>query len=266
MDPADVKAHWQDWAARYGTDLQATTRAATVKRLEVDALARALRAAPPRRLLEAGCGNGANAVALARAFPELEVLGVDYVEEMVAHARVNAEAVGVAGRVRFEHGDVLELAAVPGLAPGYDAVVSVRCLINLSGAERQEAGLAALTACVAPGGLLLLIENSVDTHAAQNDAREALGLARRAPAAFNTFLADDWLRARLGATLTDVRVEDFASLHDLVLYALVPATNGGEVDYDHPLVAVATRLSLALGGAPCGAFGQNRLWTGRRAR
>jgi hypothetical protein len=60
-----------------------------------------------------------------------------------------------------------------------------------------------------------------------------------------------------------VETEDFGSLHDLILYTLVPAINGGEVDYSHPLVEAATVLSLKTAQDNPGAFGtfgQNRLY------
>ena len=56
-------------------------------------------------------------------------------------------------------------------------------------------------------------------------------------------------------------VDEFAALHDLVLYVLVPASNGGTVDYGHPVVEAATRLLLACPGAGgVTSAGQNRLF------
>jgi len=273
MDRDANRAHWEDWARRFGPALRATTKAGTAKRLEIDALARAIErhwgsGRPPRSLLEAGCGNGYNAVALACAFPELQVAGIDYAATMVEMARRNAAEAELAHRIRIEPGDVLDLAAVEGLAPTYDVVVSDRCLINLDTLEHQKQAITALAERVAPGGLLLLIENSTRTHAAQNALRQRIGLPPRAPAEFNLFLDEDAIRPHLERHLDLLEVEDFISLHDLVLYVLVPATNGGRVDYDHPLVEAATALSLAL--APeerdqIGAFGQNRLFVARRA-
>ncbi len=63
-------------------------------------------------------------------------------------------------------------------------------------------------------------------------------------------------------------VDDFAALHDLVLYVLGPLAHGGEVDYADPLVEAATALLLApetarlLGGL--GPVGQNRLYVFRK--
>src|SRR2546427_5601191 len=97
-----------------------------------------------------------------------------------------------------------------------------------------------------PGGRLLLVENVEQAFERQTSCRRAAGLPARRPAAFNLFLDEDlllrWVEEQ-GLEL--VGHDDFGSLHDLVLYVLVPLANGGEVDYEHPLVAAATDLSLA---------------------
>ena len=90
----------------------------------------------------------------------------------------------------------------------------------------------------------------------------------RTPAEFNHFFDEATLLPflpKVGLEVLDI--EDFISLHDLVLYVLVPMVNGGKVDYEHPMVEAATQLNIALsslqpGGA--GAFGQNRLYKCRK--
>jgi len=64
--------------------------------------------APPRRALDLGTGTGAGAFAIARRFPQAEVIGLDLADEMVERARrkVSDE---LAGRVRFEIGDASRL-------------------------------------------------------------------------------------------------------------------------------------------------------------
>jgi SAM-dependent methyltransferase len=66
---------------------------------------RRLRAAPPARVLDLGCGLGASAISLARAYPRAVVLGVDLDDASVAEARAAAAAAGVADRVSFVTGD-----------------------------------------------------------------------------------------------------------------------------------------------------------------
>lgn len=271
MDSDDIRQHWTQWATAYGSALRATTKTWTAKALEIDALSRRLRAHLGDRagtVLEVGCGNGVNCVELAKAFPSLELDGVDYVPEMVAGAVENARGGGVAGRTRFHVGDVNDLAAVTALRPAYDVVFTDRCLINLNTSELQKAAIGALASRVEAGGLLLMIENSLTSYAAQNRCRTALGLDARTPAAFNRFFDESEIRPQIAACGLDlVEVEDFGSLHDLMLYVLVPAINGGTVDYEHPLVQAATTLSIALAGtadAGFGHLGQNRLFVCRR--
>jgi S-adenosylmethionine-diacylgycerolhomoserine-N-methlytransferase len=60
----------------------------------------------PRRVLEVGCGTGRNLAALAKAFPEAEIVGLDLSEEMLRIAREKTAAFGE--RVRLLQGAYLE--------------------------------------------------------------------------------------------------------------------------------------------------------------
>ena len=261
----DIRAHWENWAKSFGTDLRATTRTGTAKALEIDALARCIggirgTAGRPLSLLEAGCGNGYNCIALARAFEDCTFSAFDYVPDMAAAARVLVNEAGVGDRVTVFEDDVTALAHVTGT---FDVILTVRCLINLNTDELQQAAIARLAGRVHDGGHLLMIENSRTTHGAQNHARELVGLAPRAPAEFNRFLDEDKVRAQLADLGFAVETEDFGSLHDIALYVLGPMMNEGKVDYEHPLVMAATQLSLAMNQErrnAFGAFGQNRLF------
>lgn len=271
MEASEIHDHWTQWATKYGMDLRATTRATTPKVLEIDALTRRFRAiatdSPVTDVLELGCGNGVNCFALAESFPATRFDGVDFVAEMVQAARERAGA--FPGKPpRFFVGDVLALQAVEGLERDYDVVFTDRCLINLNTHELHNQAVAALATRVRPGGHLVLIENSTATYGRQNDCRSILGLPPRTPASFNLFFDEAQIRAQAASSgLQLVHVEDFSSLHDLVLYALVPAMNGGTVDYEHPLVKLATNLSLGVFAQTpnaFGDFGQNRLFHWRR--
>jgi SAM-dependent methyltransferase len=265
MDLDNIKRHWAEWA-KAGVDLRATTKTGTIKRLEIAALVRAIRKngmeGRQRTVLEAGCGNGQNCVALAAEFANFKFVGFDYVEAMVQSARLLAESNRVADRLSFVVGDMLDLAKC-NLADSYDVVFTDRAIINLNTEERQMRVISALASRVASGGLLLLLENFVETYERQNDCRELLGLQRRTPAEFNRFLVGEHVKSlvcELGFDL--VAIDDFGSLHDLLLYVLLPAVNEGQINYEHPLVAAATELCLELGSMeaePFGRFGQNRL-------
>jgi glycosyltransferase involved in cell wall biosynthesis/2-polyprenyl-3-methyl-5-hydroxy-6-metoxy-1,4-benzoquinol methylase len=59
-----------------------------------------------KRVLDVACGNGAGAIRFAMEHPELHVVGIDYAEGNIAHAREAAERAGVADRCTFVAGPV----------------------------------------------------------------------------------------------------------------------------------------------------------------
>ena len=73
---------------------------------------------PPAQVLDLGTGTGAGAFAIARRFPNAEIVGIDIAERMLAEARRKA-APAVAARVRFQHADA---AALPFAANSFDLV------------------------------------------------------------------------------------------------------------------------------------------------
>jgi SAM-dependent methyltransferase len=271
LDVDEIRQHWTQSARAHGTALQATTKTWTAKVLELDALTRRLTATVgdrTGRVLEMGCGNGVNCIDLAARFPNLSFDGVDYVPEMVQSATEHARTAEHADRLRFFVGDAVGVASVDGLAAEYDIVFTDRCLINLDTVDLQKAAISALAGKVRPGGHLVMIENCAATYDEQNRLRQALGLAPRTPASFNLFFDETEILPHIGSIGLELDdIEDFIGLHDLALYVLVPAVNGGEVDYDHPLVEAATLLNKAVSADRPSAFGpigQNRLYFCRR--
>ncbi len=133
--------------------------------VELPFLLRQLQALGARRLLDAACGTGQHAIALAQH--GYAVIGTDLSGPMVEQARANAANAGVAGdgassgTVRFEVAAFGELAAQAGT--GFDALL---CLGNslphlLTPAELAGA-LQDFAACLRPGGLLLIQNRNFD--------------------------------------------------------------------------------------------------------
>lgn len=274
MDKQANKEHWTSWAHQYGQNLKATTRTATAKKIEVGALMAAItQHAGSResalRILEVGCGNGINCVALAREFPNMQFVGLDYVSTMIASAQQLAAKEGVADACTFIEGDAFDLDSALSANKEFDVALTVRCLINLQADRNQVSVLASLVGCVRPGGVSLLVENSRQSYAKQNLLRAVLGMEPRSPAAFNHFIDENFFLREAGKLpLAHIATVDISSLHDILLYVLVPAINGGVVDYEHPLVAAATDLELGIGNelaSAFGGFGQNRLFVFRRS-
>jgi SAM-dependent methyltransferase len=101
----------------------------------------------PIRLLDAGCGDGLLALALAKRHPSWTVVGVDLREDMLAGARARAAARSL-DNVSFEAADLLR----PLSLSGFDAVAALECLSEI---PDDEAALRTLAGVLRPGGLLV---------------------------------------------------------------------------------------------------------------
>jgi release factor glutamine methyltransferase len=75
---------------------------------------------PAPRIVDVGTGSGSIAVALASAIPHAEILAIDLSAAALEIARENARLNGMADRIRFLSGDLLE----PVLGESVDLVVS----------------------------------------------------------------------------------------------------------------------------------------------
>ena len=72
-----------------------------------------LRAEPSARVLD-GRGTGWAAIAMAQAYPNINVDGVDLDRDAISAARRNAKRAGVADRVRFSVTDAADLGGAGG--------------------------------------------------------------------------------------------------------------------------------------------------------
>jgi 2-polyprenyl-3-methyl-5-hydroxy-6-metoxy-1,4-benzoquinol methylase len=113
-----------------------------------------LRADPPARVADVGCGTGWSSIAIALAYPTAVVHGLDLDESSIAEARRNAAQAGVADRVTFEVRD----AADPGLAGRYDLVCAFEAIHDMAD---PVAALRAMRALRAEGGVVLVGDEKV---------------------------------------------------------------------------------------------------------
>ncbi len=267
MEITEIKKHWQSLAETYKKDLLATTKTRTIKALEIDALSRAIQDATTIQsstsVLEVGCGNGHNCIALKRLFPDLKFLGIDYVPEMIQGATQLLDQERLSD-LTFQTGDILKLNADKNLAATYDIIFTVRCIINLPDEAMHLNALAELASKVASSGSLILLENYTSSYGRQNELRTNIGLETRTPDRYNCFLNERSFvdhAKRLGLSVR--KTEDFASLHDILLYVLLPSVLEGKIEYEHPLMHAVTTLLVSSKGSLAnafGSFGQNRLY------
>lgn len=149
------------WAV-YGTDMRESqadmNRPGYLRLLTGDWLAalpevqRRLRAAPPARVADIGCGAGWSCIGLARGYPTIRVDGYDLDPASVELARSNVAAAGLADRVRIHQADITVTAA--GHGP-YDLVTAFECLHDM---PRPVPALAAMRRLAGPAGTVLVAD------------------------------------------------------------------------------------------------------------
>jgi SAM-dependent methyltransferase len=118
---------------------------------EVD---RRLRADPPARVADAGCGAGWSSIAMAMAYPAITVDGFDLDADVIAAARRHAEESGVTDRVRFWVDD----ASDPELSGRYDLVTVFEALHDM---PRPVEALQRARAMLADQGSVLIADELV---------------------------------------------------------------------------------------------------------
>lgn len=156
---------YDDFSADYDRFVNWEARLAA----EMDFIEGWLEEAGARRVLDAACGTGMHAIALAQG--GYEVVGADFSAGMIERARENAAGAGA--DVRFEvagFGALARALAPTGSAGDFDAVLCLgNSLPHLLTPADLAAALADFAACLRPGGLLLVQNRNFDAMLARRE-------------------------------------------------------------------------------------------------
>ena len=110
--------------------------------------------APGARVADVACGEGWSTIAIARAYPNARVDGIDLDEPAIERARRNAADSDVADRVAFHARD----AADPALEGAFDLVTVFEAVHDMS---QPVAVLGAARRLLAPGGTMIVMDERV---------------------------------------------------------------------------------------------------------
>ena len=122
---------------------------------------------PGGRVADIGCGGGWSTIAIARAYPQAKVEGIDIDAASIELARANAASAGLDDRVRFQLADGATLAD-----RGYDAVFFFECIHDM---PRPVEVLAAARQAVKPEGVVVVMDEAVaESFTAPGDDTERL--------------------------------------------------------------------------------------------
>ncbi len=120
----------------------------------IPGLVERLRADPPARVVDLGCGTGWSSISIARGFPKAVVTGLDLDAASIEEARRNTVEEGVDDRVTFKVAN----GANPELAGSFDLVCAFETIHDMVDPVRA---LAAMRALRAEGGTVLVADERV---------------------------------------------------------------------------------------------------------
>ena len=103
------------------------------------------------RVLDVGCGAGRVSAAIAKAFPNSEVIGLDPDENSVARARAAAAAAGIGANLSFVAQTTASLAG----NGGFDLITACDCVHDFAA---PQATLGEIRALLKPDGVFFVIE------------------------------------------------------------------------------------------------------------
>jgi SAM-dependent methyltransferase len=106
------------------------------------------------RVVDIHCGGGRWLIAMARRFPALELVGIEFEPDSVARAGKNVVDAGLADRIEIRHGDVTALDAMAD----FDLAYFQYALHQLTD---PEGALRTAWAAIRPGGRLLVLDWSL---------------------------------------------------------------------------------------------------------
>jgi len=162
---------------------------------ELDAVLRR----PDALVADVGCGAGWSTIAIARAYPNLELEGWDVDRPSIDLARANGMEAGVEDRVVFCSTDASHLKD-----SAYDAIFAFECIHDMA---QPVATLAQLRRAIRPDGMVIIMDEAVaPSFAPPGDDLERLmygfsllvclpdGMSARPSAATGTVMREDTLR------------------------------------------------------------------------
>ena len=120
-----------------------------------DGLIRDLGLAPGDRLVEIGCGTGRNLIAMARAYPQARLFGLDASEQMLKTAAIQFRRAGLEGRITLVQGLAEQLVPSTFGQTGFEhAFFSY----SLSMIPDWQGALAAARAALVSGGRIHMVD------------------------------------------------------------------------------------------------------------
>lgn len=169
-----IKKYWNDRAKK--SPATATTDDIWLRHLEISTITAKLRElyllnGSCNRILDVGCGDGKSTMQIAANLPKAHIIGIDYAPNMIK----------LAGKISSTYKTTFQIDSILNTRlanrfKSFDAVISMRSLINLQNEEAQKKAFANIARVLKPGGYYIGSENFIGGQNTLNGERIRNGL------------------------------------------------------------------------------------------
>jgi ubiquinone/menaquinone biosynthesis C-methylase UbiE len=237
-----IQQYWDDRAIRAKLNPNATTDDVYLRELEIRTFAETIKRQKKLNLyvLDLGCGDGFTTLKIAKEFPDIRFLGVDYSDNMIANAKLRLSIetdIKLKERIEFKTGDATKLQ--DQFEKGtFDIVITARCLINLTSTKQQYEAINQISNILSKNGVYISSENFEDGSIELNQIRNKIGLPEIPIRWHNKFFNEKEYLNRSKASFKSVKIINYSSSYyyaTRVIYSKFCQMNGIEPDYFHDI-------------------------------
>ncbi len=206
-----IKEYWDRQGEEHGASHVASWADRNMIDIEIDVIAQHL-PRDAKKVLDVGCGNGHSSFAQLERHELASLTGLDYSENLIAHAERRRAEHPQGARARFQVGDIRELPFDDG---DFDFVYTTRTLINLPNWTEQAQGIDECLRVTRSGGTVVFSEAFWEALCRLNALRQIAGLPPLVEHDFNRYLKTERLEQHLETRRVSFEVDDFSSVYYL---------------------------------------------------
>ena len=205
-----IKDYWESQGASYGASHWASWGDNWMIALEIENISKHIKDGDT--VIDIGCANGYSTFQQAKLHNLKSIVGIDYSENMIAHANSSLSKNNLNSPITFNNGDIRKLEFADN---SFDVAYTTRVVINLPTWQEQQLAITECLRIVKPGGTLVLSEGFWEPLTKLNALRQIFSLPALVEHDFNRYLKFHKLKEFLDAKGLDYEIIDFSSIYYL---------------------------------------------------
>lgn len=205
-----IKEYWENQASTFKDSFKASWGDNFMLALEAETIGRNI--TKNATILDVGCGNGYSIFQQLKKHQVKSIVGIDFSENMIAHANITKRAQKLGDNVNFETGDIRCLRFDDN---SFNVVYTTRVIINLPNWQEQRQAVSECLRVAKPGGKVIISEAFWEPLILLNSLRTLKQLPPLVEPDFNRYIKKQRLEEYLKERKIKYEIDDFSSIYYL---------------------------------------------------